>query len=243
MRLNRVLRLLCLAALILLLLSRTKDIYRLSWRDLRLNRNIIRRIFRIGLPAAVSSIITSVSNVFVQSYVNFFGSDCMAGWSCYNKIDTFIYLPMSSMATAATTFVSQNIGAGKTDRVEKGTFQAVGVTVALTAGIAALHAEKNDVLMLHKTVLDMLGAVNWKERMMADRDFHYRLALITKNPLILRTYDLMWDVLRANMIENSEKTKKEKAVSYHSQIITAIADHNEEEASRLMREHLTKGLQ
>lgn len=126
------------AALILLLLSRTKDIYRLSWRDLRLNRNIIRRIFRIGLPAAVSSIITSVSNVFVQSYVNFFGSDCMAGWSCYNKIDTFIYLPMSSMATAATTFVSQNIGAGKTDRVEKGTFQAVGVTVALTAGIAAL---------------------------------------------------------------------------------------------------------
>lgn len=126
------------AALILVLLSRTKDIYRLSWRDLRLNPQIIRRIFRIGLPAAVSSIITSVSNVFVQSYVNFFGSDCMAGWSCYNKIDTFIFLPMSSMAIAATTFVSQNIGAGKTERVEKGTIRAVGITAALTAGTAAL---------------------------------------------------------------------------------------------------------
>ena len=51
---------------------------------------MVRRIFSIGFPAALQQAITSFSNVFVQSYVNFFGSACMAGWSVYNKIDLFL---------------------------------------------------------------------------------------------------------------------------------------------------------
>ena len=62
----------------------------------------------------------------------------MAGWSCYNKLDTFIMLPMQSMAQAATTFVGQNIGAGKKDRVNRGTVRAVVLTLEITAVIAAL---------------------------------------------------------------------------------------------------------
>lgn len=58
-------------------------------------------------------VITAFSKVFVQSYVNHFDSACMAGWSCYNKLDMFIMLPMQSMSQAATTFVGQNIEAGK----------------------------------------------------------------------------------------------------------------------------------
>ena len=126
------------ALLILILLTRSNDIYRLTWNDLKIDRPILGSNFAIGLPAGIQSIITAFSNVFVQSYVNFFGSSCMAGWSCYNKLDQFVMLPMQSMAMAATTFVSQNIGAGKEQRADRGTVITVSMSVGVTAVIVAL---------------------------------------------------------------------------------------------------------
>ena len=126
------------AAMILVLLTRSKEVYRLTWRDLKCDLPVLKQIFMIGLPAGVQSVVTAFSNVFVQSYINSFGSACMAGWSCYNKLDTFIMLPMQSMAQAATTFVGQNVGAGKNDRVNKGTVQTMALTVGITAVTAAL---------------------------------------------------------------------------------------------------------
>ena len=126
------------AGMILLLLSRAGDVYRLTWRDLRCDHPILKQIFLIGLPAGVQSVLTAFSNVFVQSYINSFGSSCMAGWSCYNKLDSFIMLPMQSMSQAATTFVGQNIGAGKKDRVNRGTARSVVLTLEITAVTAAL---------------------------------------------------------------------------------------------------------
>ena len=126
------------AALILVLLSRTRDIYRLEWRELCIRWQILRRVFAIGLPAAVQSVITALSNVFVQGYINVFGSDVMAGWSSYNKLDQFIMLPMQSMAMSATTFVSQNVGAGNDRRSDRGTVAALGLTCAVTGSIIAL---------------------------------------------------------------------------------------------------------
>ena len=126
------------AALILELLSRTRDIYRLEWRELCIRWPILRRVFAIGLPAAVQSVITALSNVFVQGYINVFGSDVMAGWSSYNKLDQFIMLPMQSMAMSATTFVSQNVGAGNDRRSDRGTVAALGLTCAVTGSIIAL---------------------------------------------------------------------------------------------------------
>lgn len=122
--------------LILMLLMMTKEVYRLVWRELSINRDMLGRIFAIGLPNGIQSVITAFSNVFVQSYINYFGSACMAGWGCYNKIDQFIMLPMSSMAMAATTFVSQNMGAGKIKRENDGTRIAVGITLGITVVIA-----------------------------------------------------------------------------------------------------------
>ena len=126
------------AVLIPILLTRSSDIYRLTWKDLKIDRAILGRIFAVGLPAGIQSVITAFSNVFVQSYINFFGSGCMAGWSCYNKLDQFVMLPMQSMAMAATTFVSQNIGAGKESRADKGTVVTVSMSVGVTAVIVAL---------------------------------------------------------------------------------------------------------
>ena len=126
------------ALLILALLTRSNDIYRLTWRDLSIDRAILGRIFAIGLPAGIQSVITAFSNVFVQSYINFFGSSCMAGWSCYNKLDQFVMLPMQSMSMAATTFVSQNIGADREERANRGTVITVSMAVGVTAVIVAL---------------------------------------------------------------------------------------------------------
>ncbi len=123
------------ALLTLRLLTATKDIYRLTWRDLRIDGAVLRRIFAVGLPAGIQSVITGFSNIFVQSYINFFGSSCMAGWSCYNKLDGFIMLPMQSTAMAATTFVSQNIGANQPERAHRGTRDTILLSVGITGAI------------------------------------------------------------------------------------------------------------
>ncbi len=126
------------AILIVLLLTRTKDVYRFSWHDMQIDFGILKAVFGVGLPAAIQSVITAFSNIFVQSYINYFGSSVMAGWSCYNKIDMFIMLPMSSMAMAATTFVSQNTGAGLDKRANDGTRTAIILSLVITGGIAAM---------------------------------------------------------------------------------------------------------
>ena len=126
------------AIMVLVLLTRADDIYKLTWNDLRIDLPILKFIMQIGLPAGVQSMITSVSNVFVQSYINGFGSGCMAGWGAYNKLDSFIFLPINSLGQAATTFVSQNIGAGRSDRANKGTVRALQMAVGVTFAIASV---------------------------------------------------------------------------------------------------------
>ena len=120
------------AILTLLLLTRTDDIYRVTWKDLRLNPAIFRDILVIGLPAGIQSAITAFSNIFVQAYVNHFGSTVMAGWASYNKLNLFVMLPMQTMAMASTTFVSQNIGAGDTKRANRGTIRSILMTLTIT---------------------------------------------------------------------------------------------------------------
>ena len=124
------------AIMILILMSRTNEKYKLVWRDLRIESKIITQIAIVGLPAGIQSVITAFSNVFVQSYINYFGSSCMAGWSSYNKLDTFIMLPLQSVAMAATTFVSQNVGARKMKRANEGTKITLVLITVVTFFIA-----------------------------------------------------------------------------------------------------------
>lgn len=120
------------ALLILLVLSRETGCYRLIWKDIRLDRKMVRQIFQIGLPSALQMGITSFSNVFVQSYINHFGSAAMAGWSAYGKIDKFCILPIQSISLGVTTFVGQNLGAGKFERVKKSTNTGLFICFAVT---------------------------------------------------------------------------------------------------------------
>lgn len=120
------------AILILIMLTRTSDIYKLVWRDLAINLGILKQIMSIALPTAIQSTVTCFSNVIVQAYVNAFGSGCMAGWSTYAKIDQYMFLPMQSMGQAVTTFVSQNIGARDVGRAKQGTRTALMMTLGIT---------------------------------------------------------------------------------------------------------------
>lgn len=126
------------AIAILVILTKTDEIYKLNWKEIHIDKSLLRQILVVGLPAAIQSMFTAFSNVFVQSYVNFFGSSVVAGWGCYNKVVQFVMLPMDSMSKAATTFVSQNIGAKKYERANKGTVTAVSATVLITFLIAVV---------------------------------------------------------------------------------------------------------
>ena len=126
------------AALVLVVLSRSTENYRLTWRDLRIDKGIFKQILRIGLPTGFQQSLTSFSNVYVQSYINTFGSSCMAGWSSYSKIDQFVFLPMQSIGQASTTFMSQNLGAGNLPRAKKGTGVAMRLALIITFASAAV---------------------------------------------------------------------------------------------------------
>ena len=133
------------AALTLLLLSRTKEIYRLVWRDLRIDKTVTKLIFAVALPAGIQSVITAFSNTFVQAYINYFGSSCMAGWSCYNKLDQIVFLTTQSIAMAATSFVSQNIGAKQEERANRGTLVSLALavsTIVVVGGTLVLNARQ-----------------------------------------------------------------------------------------------------
>lgn len=123
------------AVLVLLVLLRTSSCVRLSISKLAIHWEILKRIFKVGIPAALQMAITAFSNVFVQSYINYFQSDFMSGWTAYTKIDQLMFLPMQSVALASTTFVGQNLGSGQVSRARKGVgtalLMAVGCTVIL----------------------------------------------------------------------------------------------------------------
>lgn len=131
------------AALVLTVLTLEKGDYRIAWQRLAIDAPLLKQIFRIGLPAAVQQTITAFSNVFVQSYINAFQSSVMAGWSCYNKIDVFVMLPLQSIGMACVTFVAQNYGAGNMGRARKGVSTSLLLslvsTAALIVGVLALR--------------------------------------------------------------------------------------------------------
>lgn len=120
------------AALTVFTLARSDSCIRLSLKKLKIHGKMLKKIIRVGIPAALQMTITAFSNVFVQSYINYFGSDFMGGWTAYSKMDQVIFLPMQSLALASTTFVGQNLGINKVDRAREGANKALWMAVIST---------------------------------------------------------------------------------------------------------------
>ncbi|MBP3540606.1 MAG: MATE family efflux transporter [Clostridia bacterium] len=146
------------ALLVLLVLTLEHAPYGIRWKELRLHLPTLRKILSVGLPSGIQQALTSFSNVFVQSYINHFGSACMAGWSSCNKLDAFLTIPMQSIALASTTFVGQNYGANQLPRAREGVKKAqilsVGITLFLSAMIMIFARPLSSLISPDADVLD-----------------------------------------------------------------------------------------
>ena len=120
------------AVLVIITLMRTDTCIKLRLRDLKINFAMLGKIFRVGIPAAIQMAITSFSNIFVQSYINYFGDNCMSGWTAYAKIDQLLFLPIQSIALASTTFVGQNLGRNLVDRAKEGVRKSLIIAIVAT---------------------------------------------------------------------------------------------------------------
>ena len=125
------------ALLVLRLLFTTSTSIKISVRKIRIDTMILRKIFKVGLPSALQMAITCFSNIFVQSYINFFGADVMGGWTSYIKVDQLVLLPMQSIAMGTQTFVGQNLGIMNTERARKGVRTSLYMSLVSTAVLIA----------------------------------------------------------------------------------------------------------
>lgn len=117
-------------------INKNVEIYRLKRDEYVFDKNILSAIINYGLPAAIQQSIVSVSMMFVQSFVNFFGADMMAAFGVSNRIEGFVTMPMMNLAMALSTFAGQNIGAGK----EKRAISGIKATMIMQAIFCAVMA-------------------------------------------------------------------------------------------------------
>lgn len=120
------------AGLIVRSLMRSTDIYRLNLRELRFYRDKASHVLSIGVPAGLQNAIFSVANLFIQAGVNSFSTVVVEGNSAAGNVDNLVYAVMNAFYIACSSFVGQNYGAGKVDRVRR--------SYLLTLGYAALAA-------------------------------------------------------------------------------------------------------
>lgn len=121
-------------------LVRAQTDYKVYLNKIKIHKSTAGLIIKIGLPTGFQNMVISISNILVQSSVNSFGANAMAGFGAYMKVDGFNVLPVTSFGMAATTFVGQNYGAGKLERVKRGMWITLGIGIiyTITTGILLL---------------------------------------------------------------------------------------------------------
>lgn len=156
------------ATLVLYALMHTEHAYKLIIKKIRLNLYMVGRIIRIGLPAGLQSVMYSVSNIIIQSSVNSLGTDTIAAWTAYSKIDSVYWMIISALGISITTFVGQNYGAKKISRVKKGIQVCLGLSAFITIILSCvlyvgggyiylLFTSDRDVIMKGMEILHFLA--------------------------------------------------------------------------------------
>ena len=120
------------AVLVCITLLKFPEEYRLQPRNIRFHGWVLKRIIAIGIPAGFQSLMYSLSNALIQTNVNSFGTDTVAAWTAYSKIDALFWMVVSAFGISITTFVGQNYGAGLYQRVRKGVRQCFLITALFT---------------------------------------------------------------------------------------------------------------
>jgi len=155
------------AVLVILTLCRSGHAYKLRLRRIRFHGALLKNIIKIGLPAGLQSVMYSLSNVIIQTSVNGFGTDTIAAWTAYGKMDGLFWMTVSAFGVAITTFSGQNFGARKYERMKQSVRvcmgMAFGATLALSAvllllgeSLFRLFATDENVITLGLEILHML---------------------------------------------------------------------------------------
>ena len=127
------------AGLLTLRLARGTEEYRLTLRELKLKGVYLVNMLRLGIPAGLQSSMYTVSNTIIQVAVNSLGTVVVASWAMSGKTDGLYWAVSSAMGAAITSFIAQNYGAGRMDRVKQcvrqGLIMAFAVTLTVSAGL------------------------------------------------------------------------------------------------------------
>lgn len=126
------------AALVVYTLFNNDQLYRLEFKAIRFDAPILRQIILIGLPAGIQSVMYALSNVIIQTSINSYDTSYVAAYTAYSKIDGFFWLVIGAFGLAITTFVGQNFGAGKYDRMKKSVTICIGMALLSTVVIIIL---------------------------------------------------------------------------------------------------------
>ncbi|MBQ7425191.1 MAG: MATE family efflux transporter [Lachnospiraceae bacterium] len=126
------------AVIIVVMLMRSTDSYRLNLRRIRLDIPMLARIISIGFPAGIQTTMYTLSNTLIQASFNEFGKDTASAWAAYGKIDVLFWLTVSCLGTAVTTFAGQNYGAGKYERVRRCTREGFAIAAAITIPLSII---------------------------------------------------------------------------------------------------------
>ena len=147
------------AICVIYILCHEDEEFRLDFKKLRLDREILPRIVKIGLPAGFQGMLFSFSNMIIQSSVNSFGAAMVAGNSAAQSIEGFIYISMNSFAQGTLTFAGQNMGAHKFQRIKHLILIAeiVVIVVGLLLGLTALFFGP-ELLGFYSSSEDVLAA-------------------------------------------------------------------------------------
>lgn len=118
-------------------LLRVDGPHKVVFKKLGINPGLLKKVLKMGIPTGVQNSVIGFANVIVQSNINAFGSDAMAGCGTYFKLEGFAFLPITSFCAALTTFIGQNLGARQVDRAKKGARFGIisGVLLAEFVGV------------------------------------------------------------------------------------------------------------
>ncbi|WP_458458141.1 MATE family efflux transporter [Pseudobutyrivibrio sp.] len=111
--------------------TKQEDALKLEFSKIRIEKKILNRIIRIGLPAGIQGTVFSLSNVVIQSAINSFGTAVIAGSSAAASIEGFVYVSMNSVSQTCVTFVGQNYGAADEKRVKRVIFECLGIVTVV----------------------------------------------------------------------------------------------------------------
>jgi putative MATE family efflux protein len=126
------------AILCVIYINKKAPFFKLKLSDIKPDINIIKECLCMGIPTAVTNFVVMFGVIILGFVTNKMGTEYIAGYSCASKMGYIITAPLFGFATAASVFVSQNMGAGKFDRIKEGVRKTIIFTTAVNIGLFIL---------------------------------------------------------------------------------------------------------